>query len=163
MCCDGVMFHTVRLQPSDMPKELAGLGIRLKRKHGHRCILQPCPAYREAQCSIYAQRPERCRVFECRQLRGVAAGEITEAAALARIRDAREQVGKLNALLERAGQDNLRRPLSKRCAEVLEAPLDEANGLRVAEVREMLGKMWTEFEALLDGHFRVDAAADVPG
>lgn len=57
LCCNGVMFHTVRLQPGDVPPELAALGLKLKRKQRGDLILQPCPAYREERCSIYAQRP----------------------------------------------------------------------------------------------------------
>ena len=68
MCCNGVMFHRVRLQPADSPKELAALGLKLKRKRGQHYLLQPCPAFQGTHCSIYASRPERCRLFECRQL-----------------------------------------------------------------------------------------------
>ena len=86
LCCNGVMFHTVKLQPADSAKELAALGLKLKRKKGNHYILQPCPAFCGSHCSIYESRPERCRLFECRQLKSVAAGEITEDAALDRIR-----------------------------------------------------------------------------
>src|ERR1700761_8357592 len=88
MCCNGTMFHTVLLQPSDSARALAALGLKLKRrKNGKNYLLQPCPAFRGSHCSIYAARPERCRLFECRQLRQVAAGEISEATALETIRD----------------------------------------------------------------------------
>ena len=103
LCCNGVMFHTVRLQPADSAKALAALGLKLKRKKGHDYILQPCPAFRGEQCSIYTARPERCRLFECRQLQRLAAGEITEAAALETIRDVQQRVAHLYALLAQAG------------------------------------------------------------
>ena len=90
------------MQPGDSPKELAALGLRLKRKKRQQIILQPCPAWRNSQCSIYVQRPERCRLFECRQLKRVALGEITEAAALEKIRDVQGRVAHLNTLLHRA-------------------------------------------------------------
>ena len=64
LCCNGVMFHTVQLQPGDSAKELAALGLKLKRKQGRHFILQPCPAFQNSQCSIYAARPERCGRFE---------------------------------------------------------------------------------------------------
>jgi hypothetical protein len=56
MCCNGVIFHRVRLQVADSPKELAALGLKLKRKRGQHYFLQPCPAFRETHCSIYASR-----------------------------------------------------------------------------------------------------------
>jgi Fe-S-cluster containining protein len=155
MCCNGVMFHTVRLQPGDSAKELAALGFKLKRKRKHDCILQPCRAYRDAQCSIYASRPERCRLFECRQLAGVASGEITEAGALERIRAARQQVGEIDGLLQRAGETNARRPLSKRCENVLAEPLDPLADPETRELREHLAMAMRELDARLDGDFRI--------
>src|SRR4051812_30010660 len=82
LCCNGVMFHSVRLQPNDSARELAALGLKLKRRKQQDWLLQPCPAYQDGQCSIYAQRPQRCRLFECKQLQRVKTGEITEAMAL---------------------------------------------------------------------------------
>ena len=35
LCCNGVVFHTVRLQPGDSAKSVAALGLKLKRKQGH--------------------------------------------------------------------------------------------------------------------------------
>ena len=32
LCCNGVMFHTVKLQPNDSAPALAALGLKLKRK-----------------------------------------------------------------------------------------------------------------------------------
>ena len=114
LCCNGVMFHTVKLQPADSAKDLAALGLKLKRKKGASYLRQPCPAFRGSHCAIYASRPERCRLFECRQLKRVAAGEITEAAALERIRDVQRRVEELEELLEKAGPTNRKRALSKR-------------------------------------------------
>ena len=142
----------MRLQPGDSPKELAALGLKLKRKRGQQCILQPCPAWRESQCSIYAQRPERCRLFECRQLQRVAAGEISEAAALEKIRDVQARVETLHGLLQRAGSTNARRPLARRCEKILAEPsLDEAG----AALREEIARAMRELDALLDRDFRI--------
>ena len=104
LCCNGVMFHTVKLQPGDSAPALASLGLKLKRKQGHHYILQPCPAFGDAGCSIYAARPERCRLFECQQLQRLARGETTEAMALEKIHDVQRRVAELGELLPRADQ-----------------------------------------------------------
>lgn len=152
LCCNGVMFHTVRLQPADSAKELAALGLKLKRKKGQNYILQPCPAFRGSHCSIYEARPERCRVFECRQLVSVAAGDITEAMALAKIREARQRVEEVDELLETAGGTNLKRPLSKRCEKALAEPATDDGAV---QLQNRLQLAMQELNALLDRDFRL--------
>ncbi len=157
MCCNGVMFHTVRMQPGDSAKALSALGLKLKRKKGQHYILQPCPAYRDSQCSIYAARPERCRIFECRQLKRVASGEITEAMALEKIREAKRRVEEVNELLQQAGKTDPKRPLSKRCEKVMAEPADGEG----AEVRARLALAMRELEVMLDQEFRLARLARV--
>ncbi len=155
MCCNGVMFHTVRLQPADSAKALAALGLKLKRKKGANFILQPCPQYRASQCSIYAVRPERCRLFECRQLQRVAAGEITEATALGKITEAQQRVAQVNALLEKTGPTDPKRPLSKRCEKVMAEPVDGSDDNPAALLRGELTRALQELETLLNDDFRI--------
>jgi uncharacterized protein len=155
MCCNGVMFHTVRLQPGDSARDLSALGLKLKRKKGGNYILQPCPAFRGSHCSIYAARPERCRLFACRQLQRVTTGEITEAMALERIREAQRRVAEVTALLERAGSTSLKRPLSKRCEKIMAEPLDPSSDSVAAELRSQLTRTMQELEAFLDQEFRL--------
>lgn len=149
------MFHTVRLQPGDSAKELAALGLKLKRKQGQNYILQPCPAYQEAQCSIYASRPERCRLFECRQVQGVAAGGITEEMALEKIREVQRRVAQVNEWLAQAGRTNAKRPLSKRCEQVMAEPLDASSDEATVELRTQLTLAMQELDTLLDQDFRL--------
>jgi len=149
------MFHQVRLQPGDSARELAALGLKLKRKRGQDCILQPCPAWREARCSIYLQRPERCRLFECRQLQRVAAGEITEAAALAKIGEVQRRVAHLDGLSRRADGSLRRGPLSQRCETTLAEPFDATTHPGLGREREELARGLGELEALLDADFRI--------
>jgi len=155
LCCNGVMFHTVKLQAGDSAKELAALGLKLKRKHGHHFILQPCPAFRDAQCSLYSARPERCRKFECGQLRRLAAGEITEAMALEKIHAARRLVGRINELLHRAGTTNPKQPLDKRCEKILAEPIDAATDPEAMALRNQLQLVRQELDALLTADFRI--------
>ena len=153
LCCNGVLFHTVRLQPADSPKALAALGLRLKRKKGAHYILQPCPAWQVCQCSIYAARPERCRLFECRQLQRLATGETTEVAALEKIRDVQNRVADLEALLARAGRTDTKRPLAKRCEKILAEPPDATDPTALA-LRTDITRAQQELNAILDADFR---------
>ena len=163
LCCNGVMFHTVRLQMADSPKALAALGLKLKRKKGANYILQPCPAFCGSHCAIYESRPERCRLFECRQLKRVAAGEITEAAALERIRDVQRRVGEIEELLQKSGGTNPKRPLSKRYEKAIAVPLDNSADPSALVLRDQLELAMRELSALLDRDFRLipmNASAD---
>ncbi len=148
------MFHTVRLQASDVPSALTALGLKLKRKRGHDCILQPCPAYRGSRCSIYAARPERCRIFECRQLKRLAAGEITEAVALGAIQEVQRRVSEIDALLNRAGRTNSKKPIAIRCEKIMAEPVDFSDP-EMAALRQDLASAMEELDATLDRDFRV--------
>jgi len=155
MCCDGTIFHYVRLQARDSAKALAALGLKLKRKRKRDHILQPCPAHQGCQCSIYNDRPERCRLFECQQLRRVSAGEITEAEAAAKIQEALERVGRLLALFGLAGETNSKGPLAIRYEKILAMAPDPAAG-EEALLRARLMREMREFEALVENEFRPD-------
>jgi Fe-S-cluster containining protein len=155
MCCNGVMFHTVWLQPGDKSAgKLMALGLKLKFKKKQHYLLQPCAAHNGSECAIYMDRPARCRLFECRQLKRIAKGEITEAMALEKIQDVKRRVGELNALLARAGETNLARPLSKRCDHVTAEPADPAD-LEAVGLRHAVTQAMEELDALLDNDFRI--------
>ena len=162
MCCNGVMFHFVRLQPADSPKALAALGLKLKRKRRQDCILQPCPAYRDACCSIYEERPVRCRAFECRQLQRVAAGTITEAAAREKITEAVSLVAQAESLLRQCGATNMKHPLSKRCETAMAEPLDPSSDETVVQTRSRLSDVMRKLDDLLDQDFRIDPSESLP-
>lgn len=156
MCCNGVMFHTVILQPTDSALVLKALGLKVKQRKGKHYIEQPCPAHQNCQCMIYASRPTRCRLFECRQLLEVAAGEITEAIALEKIQEAQRRVKHLNELLERAGGANATRPLTKRCDAVMIVPMDVSSDEVTKAFRQELAVSFAELDTLLDEDFRVE-------
>ena len=159
LCCNGVLFHTVKMQPADSPKALAALGLKLKRKSGAQYLLQPCPAFCGTHCSIYPARPERCRVFECRQLQRVAAGEITEADALERILEVRRRVEELEDLLQKSGRTNPKRPLSKRCEKATAEPVTAASEPAAIELRERLTRAMHAVDSMLDREFRIQPPA----
>jgi Fe-S-cluster containining protein len=157
LCCNGVMFHTVRLQPNDAPPKLAALGLKLKRRKRQDLLLQPCPAYQDGRCSIYTQRPERCRLFECKQLQRVKTGEITEAMALEKIREVQRLAAQLDALSRRADGTQRKGPLSRRCETALAEPFDATTHPELVGQREEIARGLSEMEAVLDEHFRVPA------
>ena len=163
LCCNGVMFHTVKMQPVDSTKALAALGLKLKRKSGGQYLQQPCPAFCGTHCSIYQSRPERCRLFECQQLKRLAANATTEVAALEQIREAQRRVGELEKLLEKSGKTDPKRPLSKRYEKVTAEPLDDSADPVALELRNRLTLAMREIDTFLDREFRlipVNGAAD---
>ena len=155
LCCNGVLFHTVRLQPRDSAKALAALGLKLKRKKGAHYILQPCPAWQCGQCSIYTARPERCRLFECQQLQRVAGGAITAGQALSRIREVQSRVADLETLLGQGGRTDPQRPLSRRYEKILAEPLDITSPPAAIALRQALTQAMEALEVVLNADFRL--------
>lgn len=121
MCCNGVLFEIVRLQPQDSIKDLEKLGMQINRRKTEPYFKQPCRMLDGCVCTIYQQRPTRCRRFECLQLKLLAAGEIIEAEAAAKIAKAREQVAKVQTLLTEAGDHATQDSLEERAQRVLAA------------------------------------------
>lgn len=136
LCCNGVLFQIVRLQPGDSVKQLEALGLKLNRKKHEPYFRQPCRLLKDCTCTQYAARPSRCRLFECRQLRRLADGEVSEVAALPCIADAKRRVAKAEHLLLEMGNGDVHLPLSERYLQALETDspalqplIDEMSGL----------------------------------
>ena len=156
MCCNGVLFHGMAVQPEDSLRALAAKGLRAKRRDGELQFQQPCPAHDGNCCRIYAERPQRCRAFACRQLEGVFNGEILESAAMEKILEAKCRSDRVRELLEMLGDDRKTRPLATRCAGVFTPPLDpspHAEALR----EELRGEM-AALEEILAKDFRTGPA-----
>ena len=159
MCCNGVLFYGVTLQPRDSAKVLAGLGLKLKQKRRQTLFLQPCPAHRADSCAIYEQRPERCRKFSCRQLEQMEAGAIRFAEAEEKVAQALAGVARVRTLLAAAGEKNLRRSLAVRSSGVLEQQPDPGDA-DLLRLHEDLRQEMEALETLLENHFRT---APAPG
>jgi len=153
------MFYNVRLQLDDSPQDLRALGLRLKHKRGKSFTLQPCPAYQESQCSIYLERPGRCRLFECRQLQRVASGEISESAAREKISEAVQLVARVNQLLQLSGKTDPKKPLTKRYEKITAEPVGPTSGQETIELRGELTRAMEELEAMLQTDFRPSSHA----
>jgi hypothetical protein len=146
LCCNGVLFADVRREPAD--------GSILFVQHGPR-VPQPCPAFKsgDCTCTIYAERPARCRKFECKQLLAVKAGGKTIEAALRRIGEARKLAGKVDRLLIELGFAEMHLPLNKRFQRCQKAA---EQGKIVPEKLDQLAELQLAFHrlnGLLAQHF----------
>jgi len=153
------MFQKVRLQPEDNRYDLIKAGLKIKRRHTEEFFTQPCTAFRETHCAIYLQRPTRCRLFECKQLKRVASGVITEAMAAEKIRETKQRVDFLSELLQQEGTTNVSKPLLKRCEQATIEPPEAGADPVLSEIREKIGRLMDELDALLDQDFRVTPVA----
>ena len=153
MCCDGTLFHSVVLQPTDSPRTLSSLGLTLKRKPGLTTFRQPCSAHRNNQCNIYENRPSRCRLFNCQQLLRVASGEITQSSAQEIIASTREKRNQVVEKIEQLTDTNPNQGLTQRFAVAL------ANTAPSLERTELEAAM-TELQAILEKEFRVSDEID---
>ncbi len=104
LCCNGVLFKDVELQPGDDGANLKSLGLPVTGKRVAK-FPQPCAALVGCHCRVYANRPVRCREFDCALLQSVAEGKTTVVGALRVIRDAQKRAEKVRRLLHTCGDD----------------------------------------------------------
>jgi Fe-S-cluster containining protein len=135
LCCNGVLFADVELQPGDNAGRLINLGMPLKKKGMKRAFAQPCRCFDGKFCNIYADRPRRCATFECGLLKRVQSEEISAPAALKRIADAKKLVEKVRRLLRRLGDDDEQLALNKRYSRMMARPIDLSAGEDIGEAR----------------------------
>ena len=153
MCCDGTLFHSVVLQPTDSPRTLSSLGLSLKRKPGLTTFRQPCSAHQNNQCTIYENRPQRCRLFNCQQLLRVATGEITQSFAQETIASTRKKINQVVERIERLTETNPNQGLAQRFSVAI------TNTVPSQERTELEAAM-TELQGILEKEFRVREATD---
>jgi Fe-S-cluster containining protein len=128
LCCDSTLFADVELRAGGDAKRLKQLGLTLTKKgQGKLAFAQPCACFDGRLCGIYADRPKRCRLFECGLLKRVEAKEMTAGAALKKIFDAKQRAEKVRKLLRESGQNDERVALTHRYAEAMSAPIDMAD------------------------------------
>lgn len=112
-----MIFANLALQPSDNAARLRSLGLPVCSSHSalrppH--LTQPCAGFDGCRCSVYADRPQYCREFECVLLKSVQAGRTKPAAAMRIVRTARERADKVRRLLHALGDTEGQLPLSAR-------------------------------------------------
>jgi len=152
-CCNGVLFADVELQRDEDAGRLQRLGLRLFAKGGKRRFGQPCACFDGRLCRIYADRPERCRTFECGLLKQVLAGITSPEAALEAIREARAAAERVRQLVVLLGEADGTLPLSRRYARIMAQPIDFAGDEAVIEQRSELMLAVDRLAKILERNF----------
>jgi Fe-S-cluster containining protein len=120
LCCDGTLFRDVELQPGDDAEKLRALGLPVTRSRRREeadqlKFPQPCSALcSDLKCRVYANRPARCRQFECALFQAVARGEAELPIALKTIRQTRQMAEKVRHLLRELSDTSEGVALAKR-------------------------------------------------
>lgn len=153
MCCDGTMFQIVRMQPDDQPEVLTVLGLRVRHRGEESWMEQPCAALKRLCCTVYDQRPVRCRKFHCQQLMKLDTFEINEGDALAMIADTRRLAGEVKRLLFACGYREDGAPLQEQFDRVTSTPVDATLEPELAETRSQLEQAMRELRLRLAREF----------
>ena len=128
LCCDSTLFADVELRAGDDPKRLVKLGLTIEQKTKTKLAFsQPCACFDGKLCKIYADRPRRCRLFECGLLKKIEAVEMTAGAALKKISEAKTRAEKVRELLRQSGQSDETMAFTHRYAKAMSAPIDLAD------------------------------------
>jgi len=135
LCCNGVLFADVELQPGDNAGRLIDLGMALKKKGMKRAFVQPCQCFDGKLCKIYNDRPKRCATFECGLLKRVQSGSMSAPAALKGIADAKKLAEKVRRLLRRLGDKDEQLALTKRYSRMMAKPIDLSAGEDIGAAR----------------------------
>ena len=150
LCCDSTLFADVELRAGDDAKRLAKLGLTIEKKTRTKlAFAQPCACFDGKLCAIYADRPQRCRKFECGLLKKVGANEMTADAALKKIAEARKRAEKVRKLLRQSGQHEEKMALTHRYAEAMSATInlsDTADAERRGELMLAVNDLMTLLE-----------------
>lgn len=163
MCCNGVLFQEVNLSTTDSPKDLKAVGLKLKTKRGQCSFQQPCTAFRNSACAIYQKRPQRCQLFNCRQLIDVSSGKQTEELALKKISEAHRLSSRVKELLWKSGSTNLKRSLLTRYETVMAQPVESLTDGVMRQCRLELVAAMRDLESHLSRDFRVNSKSSEYG
>jgi hypothetical protein len=153
LCCNGVVFADVELQSADQPEVFAKLGVTLARKRRRLTLPQPCSCFDGRLCHIYADRPQRCRAFECGVLKRVDTGEMTAAEAGHLIQTVKAQAEMIRGLLARLGSTEEDLPLHRRYVRAVGQPIDLSGDPELSETRGKLMCAVAKLMKLLQKHF----------
>lgn len=124
LCCNGVLFGDVELQRGDDAKRLSKLGVELFRKGRKTAFAQPCACLVNGLCRIYTDRPTRCATFDCGLLKRVQREELSAAAALKKIAEAKRRSAEVLKLVRQLGNTDESLPLNQRYSAVIAQPID---------------------------------------
>lgn len=80
LCCDGTLFDIATFQPAEVDRLLA-LGFTIREDGSGVAFALPCHLLDGACCTIYDERPSKCRTFRCGLLKRLDRDEVTVAEA----------------------------------------------------------------------------------
>mgnify|MGYP000390824231 CR=1 FL=1 len=140
LCCSGVLFEIVKLQPEDSIRDLEKLGMQINRKKTEPYFKQPCRFLDDCTCTIYQHRPTRCRRFECFQLKLLAAGDVDEMEVQSKIDEARRQVALIQLRLEKVGENQTEDTLVERVERALSILPDDQLQAEMRALKIYLGR-----------------------
>lgn len=122
LCCNGVIFADVRLQPGDDAAHLEAQGLPMARTRSKPTrapratrdsnlprdarrpkFVQPCAAFDGCRCRIYLDRPQYCRHFECSLLQKLKDGRVDAVSGSRVVRSARRCADEVKRLLRELG------------------------------------------------------------
>lgn len=155
MCCDGTMFQIVRMQPGDTPAALSRLGLKIRCRDREYYMEQPCTALHDNSCTVYAQRPTRCRLFNCQQLQRLEISATTEPEAMAMILQTRTLVAQVRSLIEQCGLREDGQALFERFERVMSTPVNASLEPELAAAREKLDAVMRQLKLQLNHEFRL--------
>jgi Fe-S-cluster containining protein len=143
----------VELRAGDDAKRLKKLGLTLFEKtKTRRAFVQPCAGFDGKLCRIYADRPQRCRKFDCGLLKRVEANEMPANAALKKISEAKQRAEKVRELLRSLGQRDEQMALTHRYAEAMSAPIElsdaagaDRHGELMLAVNDLMTRLQRDF------------------
>ncbi|QRN95359.1 YkgJ family cysteine cluster protein [Archangium violaceum] len=109
LCCDGNLFSHVPLQGSEVEAaRRTGLDV-VALADGSPAVRQGCTALKDRRCSVYAERPEGCRRYDCRLFNELAGKRVSFEEALAVVAQAHALLSAVERVL---GPDTDPRPSS---------------------------------------------------
>ena len=149
LCCNGVLFGSVKLQTGEDANRFAELGLRIRGRR----FAQPCAALAGCSCLIYSQRPDYCRQFECLVFQRVAQGAIDRSKALRLIRKAKAKAREVESILERLGNTDDSLDLSARFRHVAKAVENPVSDPEAVAVFAELTQSFHELNLLLREEF----------
>ena len=148
-CCNGVIFADVKLQRGDDASRLRTLGLAISANR----FRQPCVAWRDCRCSIYDQRPEYCRQFECLLLKNVQEGRVTFPRASHIIGSAKSQVENVMRLLRALGNNDEALSLKARFQQITKLLETETSNDEIASLYSELTLAYHDLNQLLRESF----------
>jgi Fe-S-cluster containining protein len=171
ICCNGTLFGDVQILAADEPEKLRLRGLSLTKvtaKPVHRktpaattapvrfqCF-QPCPAWVQGSCEIYADRPAYCRDFSCLLRKKLQAGQLSFARAAQTIRLARHRANQIEKLLLTLGNTNEQTALRQRFRQVSVALAKPPCPARRAHQFAQLTLVWHRLNRMLQDFFYPD-------